>query len=187
MNNSAVHWSAGSGAATHQSACTGVHPTYTARFFPGPYLMFFKNLVVYRLPADWQLSAAELESRLARHTLQPCSPFEMLSKGWVAPSGTGRLVHTVNQQHLIALGANQKLLPSSIIRQEALTRAVTLAAEQGFPVGRRQMRDLKIRITEEPRARALTCSPSFLPAFPLRRGALYKYSGVDCGGSRKCL
>jgi recombination associated protein RdgC len=118
--------------------------------------MFFKNLVVYRLPPDWKLSAAELEARLARHTLQPCSPFEMLSKGWVPPSGSGSLVHTVNQQHLIALGANQKLLPSSIIRQEALTRAAALADEQGFPVGRRQMRDLKMRVTEELRARALT-------------------------------
>jgi recombination associated protein RdgC len=80
----------------------------------------------------------------------------MLSRGWVAPSSTGRMLHTVNQQHLIALGVDQKLLPSSIIRQEAQKRAEVLADSQGFPVGRRQMRDLKIRVTEELRARALT-------------------------------
>src|SRR6202012_2943830 len=45
---------------------------------------------------------------------------------------------------------------SSIIRQEAERRAVTLADSQGFPVGRRQMRDLKMRVTEELRARALS-------------------------------
>jgi recombination associated protein RdgC len=118
--------------------------------------MWFKNLVVYRLPADWAVSAAELEQQLATRTLQPCSPFEMLSRGWVAPSSTGRLVHTVNLQHLIALGANQKLLPASIIRQVTLERAEALAQEQGFPVGRRQMRDLKMRVTEELRAKALT-------------------------------
>jgi recombination associated protein RdgC len=118
--------------------------------------MWFKNLVVYRLPADWAVPAAELEEKLATRTLQPCSPFEMLSRGWVAPSGTGRLVHTVNQQHLIALGANQKLLPASIIRQVTLERAEALAQENGFPVGRRQMRDLKMRVTEELRAKALT-------------------------------
>src|ERR1700753_1456943 len=118
--------------------------------------MWFKNLVVYRLPADWALSGPELEQQLASRTLQPCSPFEMMSKGWVAPSSTGALVHTVNMQHLIALGANQKLLPSSIIRQITLERAQELAKEQGFPVGRRQMRDLKMRVTEELRARALT-------------------------------
>lgn len=117
--------------------------------------MWFKNLALYRLPADWKMSAAELEEKLGQHTLQPCSPLQMLSRGWVAPSGTGRLLHTVNQQHLIALGVEQKLLPASIIRQETAVRATVLADSQGFPVGRRQMRDLKMRVTEELRARAL--------------------------------
>jgi recombination associated protein RdgC len=118
--------------------------------------MWFKNLIVYRLPAGWSLSAAELEARLERHAPQPCSPFEMLSRGWVTPTQGARLVHTVNQQHMIALGVNQKLLPASIVRQEAATRAQALAESQGFPVGRRQMRELKMRVTEELRARALT-------------------------------
>lgn len=118
--------------------------------------MWFKNLSLYRLPADWNVSGAELEEKLAHRTLQPCSPLEMLSRGWVAPSSTGRMLHTVNQQHLIALGVDQKLLPSSIIRQEAQKRAEVLADSQGFPVGRRQMRDLKMRVGEELRARALT-------------------------------
>jgi recombination associated protein RdgC len=117
--------------------------------------MWFKNLALYRLPADWNVSASDLEEKLGQRTLQPCSPLEMLSRGWVAPSGTGRLLHTVNQQHLIALGVEQKLLPASIIRQETAVRAAVLADSQGFPVGRRQMRDLKMRVTEELRARAL--------------------------------
>lgn len=118
--------------------------------------MWFKNLMVYRLPAGWSLSAADLEARLERHALQPCSPFEMLSRGWVAPTESGRLVHMVNQQLLVALGVNQKLLPASIIRQEAAVRAQALAESQGFPVGRRQMRELKMKVTEELRARAFT-------------------------------
>lgn len=117
--------------------------------------MWFKNLALYRLPADWKVSASELEEKLGQRTLQPCSPLEMLSRGWVAPSGAGRLLHTVNQQHLIALGVEQKLLPASIIRQETAVRAAVLADSQGFPVGRRQMRDLKMRVTEELRVRAL--------------------------------
>ena len=118
--------------------------------------MWFKNLTFYRLPADWNISAAELEEKLSQRTLQPCSPLEMLSRGWVAPSHTGRMLHTVNQQHLISLGVEQKLLPGSIIRQETEVRAKVLADSQGFPVGRRQMRDLKMRVTEELRARALS-------------------------------
>jgi recombination associated protein RdgC len=118
--------------------------------------MWFKNLIVYRLPADWSVSAAELEELLSKHTLQPCGALEMQSRGWVSPIHGGRLLHTVNQQHLIALGIDQKLLPGSIIRQVAQERAEALAQEQGYPVGRRQMRDLKTRVTEELRARALT-------------------------------
>jgi recombination associated protein RdgC len=118
--------------------------------------MLFKNLVVYRLPEGWSLSAADLEQRLERSTLQPCGPLEMSCRGWVIASPTGRLVHTVGQHQLIALGTEQKLLPSSVIRQFTKDRAVEIAAEQGFPLGRRQMRDLKLRVTEELRARALT-------------------------------
>ena len=81
--------------------------------------MWFKNLIVYRLPADWSVSAAELEELLSKHTLQPCGALEMMSRGWVPPASTPRLLHTVNQQHLIALGIDQKLLPGSIIRQVA--------------------------------------------------------------------
>ena len=118
--------------------------------------MWFRNLIVYRLPADWSMSAVELEQRLEGDRLRPCSPLEMQSRGWVEAAPTGRLVHTVAGHHLIALGVDQKLLPSSIVRQVAKERAVEIAAEQGFPVGRRQMRELKLRVLEELRARALT-------------------------------
>ena len=118
--------------------------------------MWFKNLIVYRLPADWAVSAPELEELLSKHTLQPVGPLEMMSRGWVPPAAGLRLLHTVNQQHLIALGIEQKLLPGSIIRQVAQERAEALAQQQGYPVGRRQMRDLKMRVTEELRARALS-------------------------------
>lgn len=118
--------------------------------------MLFKNLVFHRLPADWSLTAAELETQLAGRTLQPCGPFDMTTRGWLPVTPGGRLVHAVNQQHMIALGVNQKLLPGSIVRQVALERADAQALEQGFPVGRKQMRDLRHRVADELRARALT-------------------------------
>ena len=118
--------------------------------------MWFKNLTVYRLPADWSWSAAGLEEALARRPLQPCSPFEMRSMGWVAPATTDRLLHTLGEHHLLALGVEQKLLPASIVRQEAERRARARAESQGFPVGRRQMRALRMQVLEELRARALS-------------------------------
>lgn len=122
--------------------------------------MWFKNLVMYRLPSDFSLSAAELEDRLSRRRLRECGSLEMFNRGWMPPAGATaedqRLVHTVNRQHLIALGVNQKLLPASIVRQETQERAKALEQEQGHPVGRRQLREIKERVTTELRARALT-------------------------------
>lgn len=118
--------------------------------------MLFKNLVVFRLPKEWSLTAADLEGQLANHILQPCGPFDMSSRGWVAVTHGGRLLHTVNQQHLLALGTDDKLLPGSIVKQVAQERADVQAQEQGFPVGRKQMRDLRLRVADELRARALT-------------------------------
>lgn len=118
--------------------------------------MLFKNLVFSRLPADWSVSAADLEAHLAARTLKPCGPFDMSSRGWVPVTHQGRLLHTVNGHHMIALGTDDKLLPGSIIRQVAQERADIQAQEQGFPVGRKQMRDLRARVADELRARALT-------------------------------
>jgi recombination associated protein RdgC len=118
--------------------------------------MWFKNITVYRLPADWSSSAATLEAALARRPLQPCSPLEMRSMGWVPAATTDRLLHTLGEHHLLALGVDQKLLPASIVRQEAERRARAQAENQGFPITRRQMRALKMQVLEELRARALT-------------------------------
>lgn len=122
--------------------------------------MWFKNSVVYRLPADWSMSSAQLEEHLSRRRLRECGSLEMFNRGWMPPAGATaedqRLVHTVNRQHLIALGVNQKLLPGSIVKQETQERAKTLEREQGHPVGRRQVREIRERVTTELRARALT-------------------------------
>lgn len=122
--------------------------------------LWFKNLVMYRMPGDFSLSAAELEDCLSRRRLRECGSLEMFNRGWMPPAGATaedqRLVHTVNRQHLIALGVNQKLLPSSIVKQETQERAKELEREQGHPVGRRQLREIKERVTTELRARALT-------------------------------
>jgi recombination associated protein RdgC len=118
--------------------------------------MLFKNLFVYRLPADWSWTASELETRLGGNPLRPCGHFDMLTRGWQPVTKNGRLLHTVGQHHMLSLGTNQKLLPASIIRQVAEERADIQATEQGFPVGRKQMRDIKSQVADELRARAFT-------------------------------
>ncbi len=116
--------------------------------------MLFKNLTIYRLPPDFVDAPAELEARLADRCLFPCAPFDMASRGWVNSSPAQRLLHSTEHHRLIALGSEEKLLPASVIRQVAGERAVELAEKQGFPVGRKQLRDLRLQVGEELKARA---------------------------------
>jgi recombination associated protein RdgC len=132
------------------------HLTLVGRYRVRHKIMWFKNLVVYRISPEWSISAAELEERCAQRMLQPCGAFDMQTRGWMHVNTARRYVHTTHGHHLIALGVEQKLLPASIIRQVASERALEVEQQQGYPVGRRQMRELKERVTEELRARALT-------------------------------
>jgi recombination associated protein RdgC len=80
----------------------------------------------------------------------------MASRGWVFPRQEGAFVHAVNRQWLIALGVEQKLLPTTVIRQTAQERAAVIEAEQGRKVGRKELRDLRERVMEEFMPRAFT-------------------------------
>ena len=118
--------------------------------------MWFRNLLVYRLAAPWTLDADTFEASLGAQALQPCASFAMESRGWVPPRDDGRFLYTLNRHWLFALGFDQKLLPSTVIRQVADERAVELGKRQGYPVGRKQMRDLRIQVSDELMPRALT-------------------------------
>lgn len=117
--------------------------------------MWLKNLTLYRLPAQWPVTAAVLEPKLAAKALAPCPSFQMESRGWSSPRADGLYLHGQDQQWLLALGVEQKLLPSTVIRQVAEERAAALALQQGHPVGRKQMRDLRDQVTGELLPRAL--------------------------------
>ena len=120
--------------------------------------MWFKNLQIYRLPKPWDMTAERLEAALAPHTFQPCTSLDMQSQGWVSPRDNGMLVHAVNQQFLLALGTEKKLLPASVVNQVAKARAAELEEQQGFKPGRKQTKELKEQITDELLPRAFSIS-----------------------------
>lgn len=116
--------------------------------------MWFKNLQIYRLPAPWAITAAQLEADLAPHAFQPCTSLDMQSQGWVSPRENGELVYTLNKQILLLLGTEKKLLPTTVINQVTKIKAAEIEEQQGFKPGRKQMKELKEDVTDEllPRA-----------------------------------
>jgi recombination associated protein RdgC len=118
--------------------------------------MWFKNLQLYRLPAGWKMTSALFGECLNARPLQPCGNQEFESRGWISPRGDDVLLRAVGRQWLIALGVESRLLPASVVRQEAEDRATTLAERQGYKLGRSKMKELREQITLELLPRAFT-------------------------------
>jgi len=118
--------------------------------------MWFRNLQLFRLPAPWQITLEQLEIQLLRGAFQRCPSNEPMSRGWVSPRGDGALVCAQNRQWLFALCVEQRLLPSTVIGEVVSERAAEMAAQNGFPPGRKQMRELRERVTEELLPKAFT-------------------------------
>lgn len=134
--------------------------------------MLFKNLILYRFPAGFSLAAADLEEALDRRPLQACGSFDLQTRGFVHCGYEQRTLYARGQQYLLSLGVEQKLLPASIVNQVVKERALELEQQQGHPVGRRQRRELKARVSDELRARALTRRRTTLAWLDLAEGWL---------------
>lgn len=118
--------------------------------------MWFKNLQLYRLPTPWNIDLAKLDEQLGRGEFTRCPSNLPMSRGWVAPRKDGALIYSSNNQWLIALATEQRLLPSSVINEETKERAEQIAEQQGYAPGRKQMKEIKERIIEELMPRAFT-------------------------------
>lgn len=118
--------------------------------------MWFKNIFIFRVAPDNTISTETLNEKLALRPLLACSGLDKQSRGWV-PCYGDKLVHSANRQMLFALGVEQKLLPSTIVNRFAKERVADIEAQQGYKVGRKEMKELKEAITEEllPRAFAI--------------------------------
>lgn len=118
--------------------------------------MWFKNIFIFRVAPDNTISTETLNEKLALRPLLACSGLDKQSRGWV-PCHGDKLVHSANRQMLFALGVEQKLLPTTIVNRFAKERVADIEAQQGYKVGRKEMKELKEAITEEllPRAFAI--------------------------------
>jgi len=116
--------------------------------------MWFKNLQLHRLPTPWAVTPDQMEKWLAPHAFQPGSSVEMQRVGWASPRDDGALVYSNNRQMLLLFRAEKKLLPASVVNQVTKARALEVEEQQGFKVGRKQLRELKEQVTDEllPRA-----------------------------------
>lgn len=105
----------------------------------------FKTAFVYRLSDEFALSAAEMSEQLAKCRFHPCGPHEPHTIGFVPPRGdaSAPLVYASNNQFLITIQEQSRLLPGSVVNEEVAKREEKIFEQEGRRVGRKERKDLK--------------------------------------------
>lgn len=106
---------------------------------------FFKNAIVYRMTRDIQISAEQLEDALKTLAFTPCSSQDMSRSGWVSPLGNygEMLTHVAGNQILLCLRKEEKILPSTVIKETLQGKIEKLESEQGVKLRKTEKATLK--------------------------------------------
>ncbi|NVK32305.1 MAG: recombination-associated protein RdgC [Gammaproteobacteria bacterium] len=121
-------------------------------------MTWFKNLTPYLFTESCDDLIERLESSLLDAELGECPATEAFIEGWVSPLGSDvaldNLVYTGSEFALIALGREERILPSSVINDYADELRVKIELDESRTVGAKERRELKERATFEllPRA-----------------------------------
>ncbi len=105
----------------------------------------FKNLLVYRLAADWSATVAQIEESLSKFPFAECGATQPRASGWVSPRGVdhGKLIEPVAGQWLMMLMVETKVVPGAVIKRQVDALATRIEAQTGRKPGRKQLRELK--------------------------------------------
>ena len=103
----------------------------------------FKNLTIYRLRSILPTSNA-VEAALSQYAFAPCASTQEKSIGFVPPRGHahGALLEIVNQQWILQLRTETKVLPTSVVKRKVQTEMETIEATTGRKVGKKERRNL---------------------------------------------
>ncbi|WAC75335.1 recombination-associated protein RdgC [Roseateles sp. SL47] len=117
-----------------------------------------KQLITYRIGADWSPNADLFLDSLEREAFQPCGPTQALSAGWVPPRGEegAPLLEQVAGHWLLTLRMEKRILPSSVVREHTEERLDQIEDETGRRPGKKQARDIAEQVTLELLPRAFT-------------------------------
>ena len=101
--------------------------------------MWFKNLSLMRLPADFSLSAEPFETAIAEFPLRSPGPLEMETRGFLTPFSRedAALSHGAGDALLFCLGQESRLLPSSVLGDAVADKIAEHEAKTGRKPGKR--------------------------------------------------
>ncbi|MEW7313783.1 recombination-associated protein RdgC [Buttiauxella gaviniae] len=146
-------------------------------------MLWFKNLMVYRLSRDITLSADDMEKQLAAFTFTPCGSQDMAKTGWVSPMGShsDALTHVANGQIVICARKEEKILPAPVIKQELEAKISRLEAEQARKLKKTEKDSLKDEVLHSLLPRAFSRFNQTMMWIDTVNGLIM----VDCASAKK--
>ncbi|MCB1924174.1 MAG: recombination-associated protein RdgC [Gammaproteobacteria bacterium] len=122
--------------------------------------MWFRNLQLYRLIETFEHTPESLHQALSERTFKPCAGLDTYSMGWVAPAGREaiELVHASNGRLMICMRREERILPSTVVREHVEEKAEAIAQAESRPVGRKEKQRLKDEVLVDLLPRAFTRS-----------------------------
>ena len=114
----------------------------------------FKNLRLYRW--DGPEGRTYWNELFLRRPFLPVGPQNETSEGWAPPFGDDEAIADVGGHWLAHWVREERILPASVVKAEAEQRAEAIAEERGYPLSRKELRDLREAIRAEWLPRAFT-------------------------------
>lgn len=146
--------------------------------------MFFKNLLVYRHNGDQALSAEALEEALKQMPARPCGSQQASSYGFVAPLGEGEdapLVHATGSFLMVKTQHEERILPSSVVKDAVKEKVDAIEAEQARKVYKKEKDQIKDEVIQTLMPRAFVKKSHLHAAIDTANGLIY----VDTSSPRK--
>jgi len=105
----------------------------------------FKNLLLYRLGADWSATLDDLNQALDKGRFVECGSQQAASAGWVEPRGEAHapLVEAVDGQWLLQLMVERKVVPGAVVRRRVEEMAQRIERDTGRKPGKKAQKELK--------------------------------------------
>ncbi|HKS33388.1 recombination associated protein RdgC [Enterobacter sp. BIGb0383] len=146
-------------------------------------MLWFKNLMVYRLSRDVSLRADEMEKQLAEFSFTPCGSQDMAKTGWVPPMGSKSeaLTHENNGQIIICARKEEKILPTPVIKQTLEAKISRLEADQGRKLRKTEKDALKDEVLHSLLPRAFSRFSQTMMWIDTVNGLIM----VDCASAKK--